>query len=92
MAVISVRVEKSGRILIPVAIRRSLGLIEGESELLLNIDETPISVSTRAQGLARARAIVARHRKPGDDWTAELLSERRQEAAKEDAGDTKTSA
>jgi AbrB family looped-hinge helix DNA binding protein len=83
MAMISVRVEKSGRILIPVAVRRKLGLKEGESDLLLNIDETPVGVSTRAQGLARARQIVAKYHKPGDDWTSELLADRRKEARKD---------
>lgn len=84
MAVISVRVEKSGRVLIPVAVRRQLGLKEGASDLLLNIDETPIGVSTRAQGLARAREILSKYHKPGDDWTSELITERREEARRED--------
>jgi bifunctional DNA-binding transcriptional regulator/antitoxin component of YhaV-PrlF toxin-antitoxin module len=83
MAVISVRVEKSGRVLIPVAVRRQLGLKEGQSDLLLNIDETPVGVSTRAQGLARARHILAKYHRPGDDWTGELLAERRKEARRE---------
>jgi bifunctional DNA-binding transcriptional regulator/antitoxin component of YhaV-PrlF toxin-antitoxin module len=83
MPVISVRLEKSGRILIPVAVRRQLGLKEGASDLLLNIDETPIGVSTRAQGVARARQILARYHKPGEDWTSELLAERREEARRE---------
>jgi AbrB family looped-hinge helix DNA binding protein len=84
MAVISVRVEKSGRVLIPVAVRRQLGLKEGESDLLLNIDETPIGVSTRAQWLTRAREIAAKYHKPGEDWTAELIAERREEGRRED--------
>lgn len=80
MAVISVRIEKSGRVLIPAAIRRQLGLIEGESDLLLNIDETPIGVTTRAQVLVRVRQTLAKYHNPGDDWVAELLAERREEA------------
>jgi AbrB family looped-hinge helix DNA binding protein len=87
MAVISVRVEKSGRVLIPAAIRRRLGLKEGESDLLLNIDETPIRVSTRAQALARVRQALAKYHKPGDDWTAELIAERREEARREEEGE-----
>jgi AbrB family looped-hinge helix DNA binding protein len=47
MSLLSVRVEKSGRILIPAAVRRKLGLKEGESELLLDIDETPVRVTIR---------------------------------------------
>ena len=71
--------------MIPVAVRRQLGLKEGASDLLLNIDETPIRVSTRAQALARAREILAKYHKPGDDWTSELLAERREEARREDS-------
>jgi len=80
---ISVRVEKSGRVLIPAAVRRQLGLKEGESELLLDIDETPVRVSTRRQALARARQVLANYHKPGDDWTAELLTERKDDATRE---------
>ena len=84
MPVISVRVEKSGRILIPAAIRRQLGIKEGTSELLLNVDETPVAVTTRRQALARARKYFGQFHKPGDDWTADVLAERRDEAGRED--------
>jgi AbrB family looped-hinge helix DNA binding protein len=85
MSVISVRVEKSGRVLIPAAVRRKLGLKEGESEVLLDVDETPIKVTTRRQRLERARAILRKYHKPGEDWTAELLADRREESRREDA-------
>lgn len=87
MGVISVRVDKSGRILIPSAIRRRLGLKEGESDLLLNIDETPVRVTTRAQALTRVRQALAKYHNPGDDWVAELIQERREEARLEDQGE-----
>ncbi len=74
---ISVRVEKSGRVLIPAAIRRQLGLKEGESELLLNIDETPVRVTTRAQGLTRLQEAAARYGRPDELWSEELMDERR---------------
>jgi hypothetical protein len=68
-------------VLIPVSIRRQLGLKEGESDLLLEIDETPVvGVSMRAQGLVRARAITAKFHKPGDDWAAERCQEARRGA------------
>ncbi len=80
---ISVRMEKSGRILIPVAVRRQLGLKEGESELLLKIDESPIRVTTRAQALARLQERAARYGSPGEQWSEELIEERREEARRE---------
>jgi AbrB family looped-hinge helix DNA binding protein len=81
--VISVRVEKSGRVLIPVAIRRQLGLKEGASELLLDIDESPIRVTTRAQALARLQEAAARYGAPDRLWSEELIEERREEARRE---------
>ena len=81
MAVISVHVEKSGRILIPAAIRRKLGLKDGESDLLLSIDEQPIRVSTRAQALARLQELAARFGKAGELWSEELSEDRRRGAA-----------
>jgi AbrB family transcriptional regulator, stage V sporulation protein T len=86
MAVISVRVEKSGRILIPAAVRRQLGLKEGESDLLLNVDETPVSLTTRAQALRRIQEWASRFVEPGRLVSEEFLEERRREAA-EDLGE-----
>jgi AbrB family looped-hinge helix DNA binding protein len=83
VAVISVRVEKSGRVLIPAAVRRKLGLKEGESNLLLNIDETPIGVTTRRQALERAQKMIAKYTTPGRLWSEELLKDRREEARRE---------
>jgi AbrB family looped-hinge helix DNA binding protein len=83
MAVISVRVEKSGRVLIPAAVRRRLGLKEGESDLLLNVDETPIAVTTRAQAVRRMQEWASRFVEPGRLVSEEFLEERRQEAAED---------
>ena len=80
---ISVRLEKSGRILIPASVRRKLGLRAGESDLLLNIDESPVGVTTRAQALVRIQKWAAGYAVPGRVLSEELIEERRQEAAKE---------
>jgi AbrB family transcriptional regulator, stage V sporulation protein T len=84
MAVISVHVEKSGRILIPAAVRRQLGIKEGESDLLLHIDERPIRVSSRAQALVEVQAIFAKYGSSDRLWSEELSADRRQEARRED--------
>ena len=83
MAVISVRVEKSGRVLIPAAVRRKLGLLEGKSELLLDIDERPIKVSTRAQAVADFQRWAAQYATPGRLMSEELIEDRRSEASQE---------
>ena len=83
MRLVSVRIEKSGRVLIPVAVRRQLGLKEGESDLLLKVDETPVVVTTRAQALKRVQKWAARGLKPGRRVSEEFLRERRREAARD---------
>lgn len=80
MARISVRVEKSGRILIPAAVRRRLGLKEGESDILLDVDETPVTLTTRAQALRRIQEWASKFVAPGRNVSEELLDERRKEA------------
>ncbi len=76
---IAVRLEKSGRVLIPAAVRRRLGLKEGESEVLLDIDESPVHVTTRAQALRRLQIAAARYGKPEELWSEELIGERREQ-------------
>ncbi len=80
---ICTRVEKSGRVLIPVAVRRKLGLKEGESDVLLNIDETPIRVTTRAQAIIRLQDATAKYGQPDELWSEELIEERRREVLPE---------
>ena len=80
---ISVRVEKSGRVLIPAAVRRQLGLKEGESDVLLDIDESPVRVTTRVQALGRLQEAAARYGSPDRLWSEELIEERREEALRE---------
>jgi AbrB family looped-hinge helix DNA binding protein len=49
------RLEKSGRILIPSAIRRQLGLSEG-SQVIVKVEKSgAIRVTSRSQALAKAR-------------------------------------
>ncbi len=83
MDVVEVRLEKSGRVMIPKAVRRKLGLKEGESTLLLKFDETPVSVSTPEQALARFQGILAQYGPPGEIWSEALSEERRHEAEQE---------
>ena len=82
---ISVNIEKNGKILLPVSIRRMLNLQEGTSDLLLNVDEAKQSVTmeTRDQALARIRARLAEYIPEGTMLSEELLADRREEALRE---------
>jgi AbrB family looped-hinge helix DNA binding protein len=83
METISVKVEKSGRILIPAAIRRRFNIKEG-TEVILRVDEDGIQVRTREQALARIRKRLRRYIPEGRLLSEELIQERRAEALRED--------
>jgi AbrB family looped-hinge helix DNA binding protein len=76
-------VEKSGRILIPVAVRRKLGIQEGQSEVIVRVDDEGISVTTRQRALSRVRARLREYVPEGSDVTGELMADRRREADRE---------
>jgi len=76
------RLGKSGRIVIPVELRRGLG-VEAGDELILRLDAEGLHLSTPAQALARAQAFVKGLGIKGRDLAEELVAERRREAAGE---------
>ena len=82
MDTITVRIERSGRLLIPAVIRRKLNLKEG-SEVLLRLDETGIQLSTREQALQRIRERLRRYIPEDRILSDELILERRAEADRE---------
>jgi hypothetical protein len=58
-------------------------LQEGKSKLLLDIDERPIKVSTRAQAVADFQRWAAQYVTPGRPISEELIEDRRREASQE---------
>lgn len=82
MDTITAKLEKSGRILIPAAIRRKLNLKEG-SEIILHVDETGIHMGTREQALARIHERLRRYIHKDRTLSEELIRERRAEAERE---------
>jgi bifunctional DNA-binding transcriptional regulator/antitoxin component of YhaV-PrlF toxin-antitoxin module len=82
---ITVKIEKNGKILLPVSVRRILDIRDGDSDLILNVDEVKksITVETRDQALARIRARLAKYIPEGTILSEELLADRREEASLE---------
>ena len=80
----TVRIEKNGKILLPVTVRRILDL-HGGSDLILNVDEANqlITLETRQRALSRIRKRLARYIPPDTLLSNELLADRREEAARE---------
>jgi AbrB family looped-hinge helix DNA binding protein len=84
MEVYTTRLEKSGRILVPVAIRRRLGLSEG-SQVIVKVEESgTLQVTSRSQVLAQARDEIRKYIPAGRDLAEELIQDRRAEAKHED--------
>jgi AbrB family looped-hinge helix DNA binding protein len=75
-----VRVNESGRVVIPASFRKSLGIQSGD-EILIRVEADELRMSTLKSRLKRAQDLVARYVEPGTLLSEELIAERR-EAAK----------
>jgi AbrB family looped-hinge helix DNA binding protein len=76
--------EKSGRILIPAAVRRQLGLSEG-SPVLVKVEESgALKVTSRSQALAKFRKRIRKHIPAGQDLAEQLIRDRRAEVKRDD--------
>jgi len=80
--VAKVRVNQQGRIVIPADCRAAAGIKPGDELLIESVGEGELRLRTRRQALKEAQAIVARY-SSGRDLVAELIAERRAEAARE---------
>jgi AbrB family looped-hinge helix DNA binding protein len=78
----TVEVGPKGRVVIPARIRRELGIGEG-SQLVAMVEEGGVLLLPRTEVKQRLRRLFAGVE---ESMTAELLAERRREAAREDAG------
>ena len=73
------RVDRRGRITIPTAIRRALGLQPG-TVVVLTPDAQELRVVSRAERIRRAQELVRRYVPASRSLSRELISERRGEA------------
>ena len=77
------KLDSAGRLVIPVAYRKIMGLKAGD-EVVLRLDCDEMRVFSREVAVARAKALVKKHF-PGDDpLSDQFISQRRAEAARED--------
>jgi AbrB family looped-hinge helix DNA binding protein len=79
------RLGENGRLVLPVQIRRAMGLESG-ADLALSLDEDGLHIRTQQQLIARAQAMVREVVAPGRSLVDELLAERRLEADREGSG------
>jgi AbrB family looped-hinge helix DNA binding protein len=74
------KMSDGGRVVMPAEIRQALGLKEGDA-VLWSLVDGEARVTTRAQRIRQAQALVRKHVPAGVSLADELIAERRQEAA-----------
>ncbi|MGB7556799.1 MAG: AbrB/MazE/SpoVT family DNA-binding domain-containing protein [Candidatus Korobacteraceae bacterium] len=77
-----VRVNENGRIVIPAAFRKALG-IEAGDEVVLSIQDDELRITTQQRRIQRARRRARQYVKSGTSLVDELLAERREAAKNE---------
>lgn len=73
------KITEGGRVVIPIALRRELGLQPG-TEVLLDVADGALRIRSLWHALESARRLVRDHVPPGTSLAEELIRERRQAA------------
>lgn len=76
---LQMKMSDGGRVVIPVEIRQALDLKEGDA-VLWELRDGEASITTRAQRIRQAQALVRKHVPAGQSLADELIAERRAEA------------
>jgi AbrB family looped-hinge helix DNA binding protein len=76
------RVNENGRVVIPASFRKRLGIRVGD-EVVLQIQDDELRITTLKRNIERARRLVRKHVKPGTSLVDELIAERREAARNE---------
>jgi AbrB family looped-hinge helix DNA binding protein len=74
-------IREGGRLVIPAAYRKALGLKPGD-EVLLTLEDGEIRVVSTRQAIARAQTLIRRYIPKGRSLSEELIKKRREEAAR----------
>jgi AbrB family looped-hinge helix DNA binding protein len=76
------RINENGRVVIPASFRKRLGIRAGD-EVLLQIQDDELRITTLKRNIERAQRLVRKHVKPGTSLADELIAERREAARDE---------
>jgi AbrB family looped-hinge helix DNA binding protein len=77
-----VRVNENGRVVIPASFRKTLGIRAGD-EVVLEMKDDELRISTVKSRVERAQRRVRRYMKSGRSLADELIAERREAAKRE---------
>ena len=76
------RVNENGRVVIPASFRKRLGIRVGD-EVVLQIQDDELRITTLKRNIESAQRLVRKHVKPGTSLVDELIAERREAARNE---------
>ncbi len=76
------RINANGRLVIPAAFRKALGIKPGD-EVVLRIQDEELRITTQQKRIQRARRRARQYVKAGTSLVNELLAERREAARNE---------
>ena len=76
------RINENGRVVIPAAFRKALGINAGD-EVVLRMEDDELRITTLKCRIERAQRLVRKHVKPGASLVDELIADRREEAKNE---------
>jgi AbrB family looped-hinge helix DNA binding protein len=76
------RVNENGRVVIPASFRKRLGIRVGD-EVVLQIRDDELRITTLKRNIERAQRLVRKHVKRGISLVDELIAERREAARDE---------
>jgi AbrB family looped-hinge helix DNA binding protein len=79
---IRTRVSQNGRVVIPAALRKAMGINVGD-EVLLRLQDDELRITTQQRRIERAQRRARRYLKRGDSLVDELLAERREAGSNE---------
>ena len=79
---ISMKMSEGGRVVIPVEIRRELGLKDGDT-VMWELADGEARLTTRAARIKRAQALVRQHVPAKVSLVDDLIAERRRAARRE---------
>jgi AbrB family looped-hinge helix DNA binding protein len=76
------RINENGRVVIPASFRKRLGIRAGD-EVVLQIEDDELRITTLKHNIERAQRLVRKHVKAGTSLVDELIAERREAARDE---------
>ena len=82
MDAVRTKMGPSGRLVIPAAQRRALGIQAGD-EVLIKLEDHELRITTLKQRIAHAQALARKYNKTGESMSESLIRDRRAEAKKE---------